>query len=135
MNFIKYITSLVGIILFSITTAMAHNTDHKTSIVFQVIQNQMVFDSSTVESATVVPVDNKSDQYGLQLKLKNGAATKLEALTSKNIGKRVNFILDGVVISSPIVQSRLGAEFLMTGLTKVQAQAEKFVESITSLKK
>ena len=135
MNFTKYTTTLVGIILFSITTAMAQNTDHKTTMVFQVIQDQMVFDSSTVESATITPIDKTSDldAYGVQLKLKKDVAAKFSALTAKNIGKRVNFIFDGIVISSPIVQSSIGAEFIVTGLTKVQA--EKFVKSIASLKK
>lgn len=132
MNFIKYLSTLLSIILFSSTTALAKNTEDKTSMLFQVVENQMVLDSSTIESAKVASSDRVSDGYGVELKLKRDAAIKFSALTGKNIGKRVNLILDGVVISSPIVQSSLGAEFIVIGLTKVQA--EKFVKSIVSLK-
>lgn len=132
MNCIKYLTTLLSVLILSITTAAAQNTEDKTSMLFQVVQGQMVFDSSTVESATVVPVDTASDLYGVQLKLKNEAAAKFGDLTAKNIGKQLNIIIEGMVISSPIIRSKLGPEFLVAGLTKVQA--DKFVKSIVPLK-
>lgn len=132
MKLIKYLTTLLSITLFTSTAAVAQNTDDKTSMLFQVVQEQMVFDSSTVESATVVPVDKASDLYGVQLKLKKEAAAKFGELTAKNIGKQLNIIIEGMVISSPIIRSKLGPQLLVAGLTKVQA--DKFVKSIVALK-
>lgn len=93
-------------------------------------QDQMRFDSSTLKSATLVPIDETTNQYGLQLKLKKDAALKLKAISSKNIGKQVRLILNDVVISSPRIQSELGGEFMLTGLTR--EQAKQFVECIAA---
>lgn len=131
--FVKTIFATLAITLYSnaiasgaTTAAPGMNTEPL--IVFQVIQNQLVVDSSMIESATIISPTNSSDSYGLQIKLKNTAANELARISDENIGKRMNMVLDGVVISSPTIQSKIDAEFQMTGLTK--KQAEQFIKSL-----
>ncbi|HHS5979918.1 TPA: SecDF P1 head subdomain-containing protein, partial [Legionella pneumophila] len=131
---IKVIVALVGV--FFLPSAMASSpttTDIDaskdiSSLVFQVIQNQMVLDSSTVESATIVLPQTPTDSYGVRIKLKTIAATKFGQMTANGIGKQGSFILNGMVISNPIIQSRIGDEFIVTGFNK--KQANQFIESV-----
>ncbi|HFD7640486.1 TPA: preprotein translocase subunit SecD [Legionella pneumophila] len=133
---IKVIAALVGV--FFLPSAMASSpttTDIDaskdiSSLVFQVIQNQMVLDSSTVESATIVLPETPTDGYGVCIKLKTIAATKFGQMTENGIGKQGSFILNGIVISNPIIRSRIGDEFIVTGFTK--KQANHFIESMSS---
>ncbi len=131
--FVKTIIATLAITLYSTaiasgTTTAAPGMNTEPLMVFQVIQNQLVIDSSMIESAKIISPTNSSDQYGLQLKLKNTAANEFARMSGENIGKRMNMVLDGVVISSPTIQTKLGAEFLMSGLTK--KQAEQFIKSL-----
>ena len=132
----KAIVILLGVVSFSpamslgTTTANpgTHESQGHSSMVFQVIQSQMVFDSSTVESATIVSPQIATDSYGVNIKLTSIAATKLRQLTEKSIGKHMNIVLNTLVISSPIIRSGLGAEFLVSGFTK--KQADQCIESL-----
>ncbi|HAT1773933.1 preprotein translocase subunit SecD [Legionella pneumophila] len=133
---IKVIAALVGVFflpsilaLGTTTTDIGASTD-VSSLVFQVIQNQMVLNSSTVESATIVLPETPTDSYGVHIKLKTIAATKFGQMTENGIGKQGSFILNGIVISNPIIRSRIGDEFIVTGFTK--KQANQFIESMTS---
>ncbi|HAT8967673.1 TPA: preprotein translocase subunit SecD [Legionella pneumophila subsp. pneumophila] len=132
---IKVIVALVGV--FFLPSAMASSPtttdidaskDISSSLVFQVIQNQMVLDSSTVGSATIVLPQTPTDSYGVRIKLKTIAATKFGQMTANGIGKQGSFILNGMVISNPIIQSRIGDEFIVTGFNK--KQANQFIESV-----
>ena len=130
---IKTILATLAIAIYSIaiasgTTTAASSMNTVPLMVFQVIQNQLVIDSSMIESSTIIPPTNSLDPYGLQLKLKKTAANELERISDENIGKQMNMVLEGVVISSPRIQSKLGAEFQMSGLTK--EQAERFIKRI-----
>ncbi len=135
---VKVIVVLLGVVSFSPVMALgtttatpgAHVGSGHSLMVFQVIQNQMVFDSSTVESATIVAPIDPTDTYGVNIKLKTIAANKFGQLTENGIGKHGSIVLNGIVISSPIIRSKLGAEFLVTGLTK--EQADQFIESLIS---
>lgn len=98
------------------------------SILFQVNQDSMSFDNSTIEAATLVTVDAPANEYGVQLKLKKDAATKLKTISSQNIGKQSYLTLNDKLISSPTIRSELGAEFIVTGLTK--EQADELIASI-----
>lgn len=126
--FLKFITFFWGGLLISFAV-LAKNCSEQ-SIIFQVNQDQMSFDNSTLKSAIMIPIDEMANQYGLQLKLRKNAALKLKAISSKNIGQQARLILNDVVISSPRIQSELGGEFMLTGLTR--EQAKQFVECITA---
>ena len=55
------------------------------------------------------------------MKLTAAAASQLGNLSQGNIGKQINMILNGVLVSSPVMQNQLGGDFIITGLTNVQA--------------
>lgn len=46
---------------------------------------------------------------------KNEGAEKFYELTSKNLGRQIAVLIDGVVITAPVVQSAIGAEGQITG--------------------
>ncbi|WP_419418430.1 SecDF P1 head subdomain-containing protein [Legionella sp. D16C41] len=132
--FIKTILAALAITIYSTaiasqTTTAASSMKAESQMVFQVVQSQLVIDSSMVESAKIISPEKPSDSYGLQLKLKSTAANELTRISNENIGKHMNLILGNIVISSPIIQSELGAEFQITGLTK--EQAEQFIKSLS----
>ena len=120
-NLMRPLIIILGLLFLPVAMALDTN-----SLEFQVIQSQMIFDSSTIESATISPLGN--DFYGVNLKLKAAASNQLNALTEVSIGKRANLIFNGTVISSPTIQSKLGGEFLITGFNEEQAQ--QFIKSL-----
>jgi len=134
---IKVFLATFGLVFFSgafagDTMPQDSSANSEPLMVFQVIQNQLVIDRSMIESATLISPAGPTDSYGLQIKLTPSAAHQMERLSEENVGKQLMMILNGVVISSPTIQSKLGAEFQMTGLTQVQA--EQFVKSLALTK-
>ncbi|HAT9216263.1 TPA: preprotein translocase subunit SecD [Legionella pneumophila subsp. pneumophila] len=131
---IKVIAALVGVFFLPLAMASSPTTTDIdaskdiSSLVFQVIQSQMVLDRSTVESATIVLPETPTDSYGVCIKLKTIAATKFGQITANSIGKQGSFILNGMVISNPIIRSRIGDEFIVTGFNK--KQVNQFIESV-----
>lgn len=101
-------------------------------VVFQVIQAELVFDHSTVESATLVPLSASANNYGVNVKLNKAATAKIEELTQANIGKRADVMFNKKLITAVIIQSKLGGEFLVAGFTK--EEGEQFIKSLTLTK-
>lgn len=95
---------------FSIVIASCTVTHtEKPSLIFQVNQSQIKFDSSSVESANLVETGStQRNFYGLQLKLKTDTAKELGKLTEKHIGEQSTFMQNGRVVSSAVIQSKLG---------------------------
>lgn len=131
-NLVKFFFIFLGVISFSPlalgTTKTESTSSVRPAIIFQVVQNQMVFDESSVENATLISPENPRETYGVQLKLKPMAANKFGQLTEDGLGKMGNIILNDKLVSSPIIRAKLGAEFLVAGLTK--EQAEQFIKSL-----
>ena len=96
--------SVCSTVIASEMTTATTDMNTKSLIVFQLIQNQLVIDSSMIESASILYPKNSSDHYGIELKLKNTAANELERISGENIGKQMNMVSDGVVVSSPTIQ-------------------------------
>lgn len=124
---IKILLTTLSLVFFSAaiasgTTTRAPSTNTEPLMVFQVIQNQLIIDKTMIESATILSPVNTTDSYGLHLKLNDTGAKALGRISEENIGKKMNMILNGTVISSPTIQSKLGAEFQMYGLSKKQAK-------------
>lgn len=130
----QFILAILALISFSGANASgttsfsaAENTKAKSSILFQIIQIQVAFDNSTIESAELIP-SKDSNEYGIQLKLTKSASEQFASIIEKNIGKRLNIVLNDRIISSPTIRSGLGKEFLVGGLTK--EEAEKFLRDL-----
>lgn len=108
--------------------AVALSSGANNSAVFQVIQSQIVFDNSIIESATIIPPDNLGN-YGVDIKLKTMAANKVADVTQDNIGKQTNIIIDKRVVSSSIIRGKLTGNFIIYPLTK--KQANQFIKSLS----
>jgi preprotein translocase subunit SecD len=130
-SLLKSLIVIFGMMFLPATISLASQNNN--SVVFQIIQNQIVFDKSTVESATITPPKNALDSYSVNIKLKHAAGDKLNDLTQANIGKQAVIMLNDKAISSTTIIGNLGGEFLLTGLTK--EQANKILRIFGSVKK
>ena len=130
---IKILLTTLSFVFFSAaiasgTTTRAPSTNTEPLMVLQVIQNQLIIDKTMIESARILSPVTTADSYGLHLKLNDTGAKALGRLSEENIGKKMNMVINGIVISSPTIQSKLGAEFQMYGLT--QKQARQFIKTL-----
>lgn len=96
------------------------------SIVFQVIQSEISFNTSNVESAAVLK--SEDNRYNVEIKLMPSAAKEFERITRRNIDKPANMVFNDKIISRAVIRSQIGGNFIVTGLTK--EEADKFVQSI-----
>jgi len=88
---------------------------------FQIIQDEFVLDNSTVKNARIIEGENGSFQ-GLNVELKPEAAKVLTDITQAGHGRRMNIVFNKVVVSSAAIQSPLGGNFLISGISKQDAQ-------------
>jgi preprotein translocase subunit SecD len=96
-------------------------------IEFQVIQDQLNFDNNSIKTASLSV--NKDGSYsGLEIELKPSASNDLNRVTTANVGKVVNLVINGRIITSATIQSPLQNKFLIAGITKDEAQ--KFIDSL-----
>ena len=96
---------------------------------FQVIQDEFVFDITTVKDAAIINhPDGKFE--GLEIELTQEAAVKMGKMTSGNIGRQLNLVLNGKIISVSTLRSSLGEKLLIAGITPEDAQ--QFVEMTKS---
>jgi len=73
-------------------------------------------------------LDETKNEYGLQLKLTKEATNQLTKMTSQNIGQQLSITFNGRLVFSPTIGGALGSDFLLSGLTK--EEAESVVESL-----
>ena len=125
---------IASALIFFSTMAVAAIEHGNGAVTFQIIQSELIFDRSTIESATISSPENNKYiySYGVNLKLKNKAANELSTITQSNIGKKANIMINGVVISSATIQGGMGQDVSITGLTEEQAQ--QFIKNL-ALKK
>lgn len=122
---------LFGVFLFSISfSAAALVVDYSPGTTFKVIQDEIVFDHSTVKSAKVVSPRSVVDHtYRVQIVLNADTTTKMHQLTDNNKGKKALIIVNGYVVSSVKIMSPLSNKFEISGLSK--SQAEQLVKSFS----
>ena len=113
----------VSICMAEGTTTSSENEHASPTVTVQVIHNQLNLDDDAIESATIdYPNDpTQPNTYGVYLKLNKAAADQFQELTQESMGQQINIILNGVLVSSPTIQSSLGDQMLISGLTEEQA--------------
>ena len=67
------------------------------------------------------------DSVDVQISLKPAAAKQFNKITRSGIGKNMNLVVYGKIVSSPRIQTELSGKFLITGFSN--EDAEKFVSS------
>src|SRR5580658_6413004 len=112
-----------GLILLSISSTQgfaqtgSDNNSPNHSLVFQVIQDQFVLDNSTIKSATII--EGEDGIYkGLNIQLKPKVASVFSDMTKAGIGRKLILVYNNVVITTTVVQSPLGDNFLISGISK-----------------
>lgn len=98
------------------TNTVNHN------LIFQVIQDQFVLDNSTIKSATII--EGEGGIYkGLNIQLKPEAAATFTEISKAGVGRKLNLVYNNVVITTSVIQDSLGDNFLISGISKQDAQA------------
>ncbi|OGT35684.1 MAG: hypothetical protein A3F11_07195 [Gammaproteobacteria bacterium RIFCSPHIGHO2_12_FULL_37_14] len=120
----KLITALSVIFsLIFFSSAMANNPTPNHGVVFQVIQSQIIFDQSTIQSAHLT-----KSATGVHVILKPAAAKQFSNLTKNPIGKIANIVINGKIINSATINSALGKDMVIELPNKVQA--EEFIKGL-----
>lgn len=110
----------ISLILFSLECFSSTSQSSENSLTFQIVQTQITFNSSNIKSVAVVKQDD--NKYGLTIQLKAEAADEFARLTNANIGKIANIVFNGKIISTAMIQSKLGGSFLVTGFSKKEVE-------------
>jgi preprotein translocase subunit SecD len=131
---VNYIRGLIlNLILLALAFAKGTTPEVKniplssSNLVFQVVQSTFALDKTTVANANI---ENLDGSFGLHLYLKPQAEKKWRNISGHNIGRHMNIVLNGKVISMPILESEMGGELLISGLTN--QQATDFIQSLNS---
>ncbi|HEU0165043.1 MAG TPA: protein translocase subunit SecD, partial [Thermomicrobiales bacterium] len=64
---------------------------------------------------------DQTGQWVVAFELKSGAAGDFYDYTSQHIGSQIGFVLDGTVISAPVLQSAISSQGQITGMTAQSA--------------
>ncbi len=127
-SYLKISTLLFSLFAFSASfasnetgvTDVRHHTKEPL-VQFQIIENQVLLNPVDITSASIEPFNY------IHITLTPDAANRLELLTQNSIEKQMNIIINGELISSPIIRSGvLGPDMLIAGLT--EKQAKSFIE-------
>lgn len=122
MKFLKILVLSTSLALLPIS-GFSQNIDKYSqgSPALQVVQNQLFLDKSTVKNASLY--ENKDGTFGgLQIEIKPSASKDFVQLTKPGIGKIMNLVLNNKIISSAKIKSTLQNQFLVTDITKEEAQ-------------
>ena len=94
------------------------NTNNK--LLMQVVQDQFIFDSSNVQTVTLHFAANGAYD-GINIKLKKTAVTDMQRLTGNGIGKTLNLVFNNKIVTSAVIQSALGEQFTVVGISRLDA--------------
>jgi preprotein translocase subunit SecD len=94
----------------------------------QVSPSQFHLDSKDVVSATMTEGD--SGNYKIDVMLSEAASQRFAKLTEENMGKKLPLVVDGEVVSEPLVSDVItGPRLIITGRGK--QDAERILEALT----
>jgi len=86
------------------------------------LESMALVTADDVSNARVV--DALGDRFAVDITFKNDASARLSRATAAHVGKPVAIVLDGRVVSAPVVRSPIGRSALLTGnFTRAQAEA------------
>lgn len=128
MRLLKYlvIAAASTMVMSSLTHAELMTKHDHAPIVFQVIQTQMNIDSSMIQGASLI--DNNGKYGGLEIVLKPSAASELKRITKAGVGRIANLEINDKVMLSAKIRSPLDPKFVVSGITKDEAQA--FIDAL-----
>lgn len=117
---IKWFATFILVCLFS-SPSFSDNF-----LQLDVVQSRFVFDNTDIKSVNILMPDGV--YQGLHIQLKPEAVTAMERMTKDAIGKRLNLVFNDKIISTTIIQTSLGGDLRITGISK--SDAEEFIASL-----
>lgn len=115
---------LLGFALFSLSFPLfAQEPEinvNGAAIEAEIVQSRFIFDVSNVENASLV--ENNNQYQGLHLELKPLAASELTNMTNAGLGKKINIMINGKLVTTNVIKTALGSHLVITGIPKEQAQ-------------
>jgi preprotein translocase subunit SecD len=91
-------------------------------LTFEVVQDEFVLDTDTIKNARIIDSENGIYQ-GLNIELKTPAAKIFTDITKAGLGRRLKLIFNNVVITTTVLQTPLTGNFLISGISRQDAQA------------
>lgn len=91
-------------------------------LTFQVIQDEFILDNTTVKSASIIMKEG-GIYGGLNIELKPEAAAIFSDITKAGIGRKLNLVFNKVVVTTTSLQTPLTENFLISGISKEDAQS------------
>lgn len=92
------------------------------ALIFAVVQDEFVLDNSTIKNASMIEKD-RGIYAGLHIELKPAAAALFADITKAGVGRKLNLIFNKVIVTTAVIQTPLEGNFLITGISKEDAQA------------
>jgi preprotein translocase subunit SecD len=127
---VKAIKSLAAIITVTAIIAsvpMSVNATPMQTIKVSVISQNLVISKQDIKEISVLKDGNTP---GVTITLKDAAAKKLSQLTGSNIQKKLQLSIGDHIISEPVIQGKLGAQFQLT--TKSEKMANEIYKALSS---
>ncbi len=79
------------------------------------LEKESLLPASPVSRAMGQPSQQRPGDWEVAIRLTDEAAQKMAEVTRKNIRRRLALLVDGQVITAPVIQSEIGAEVQITG--------------------
>ena len=92
------------------------------------VHQQVVVTNSEIESARVLPGDAPG-QYAVEVEFTASGAKKMLRATTAHIGKPMAVLIDGQVVTTPIVRTPISTFARVTG-NFTKAEAERIVNGV-----
>ena len=86
-----------------------------------------------VETAQVI--DNKDGSYSVDIELKESYKKEFAKLTSKNIGKKLQIIFQGQILTEARIQIKINSGIIQVGKWTSPEDALKFIDTLQNNKK
>lgn len=85
------------------------------------LHSEVIATNSDIAQAKVIPQPGGS-QYAILVTFNPAAARNIHAVTEKNIGKRIAILIDGEVVTAPVIREATGEAAKIDNQTKEDAE-------------
>ncbi len=92
------------------------------------LYDEVIVTNEDIAHATVVPGNDQS-QFSIEVQLTVAGAQKMRAATAMYLGQPLAILIDGVVVTAPIVRAVIGDSAIITG-DYARVDAERIVDGI-----
>lgn len=95
------------------------SSDH--ALVFSVVQDDFVLDTQTIKSASMI--EKPEGRFGgLHIELKPKAAEQFAEITKAGVGRKLILVFNKVVVTTAVLQSPISGNFVVSGISREDAQ-------------